>query len=409
MADTAFQARSLYRNLLRFSDRFSSYNFREYARRRTRDVFREHKNVEDPRKIQELMQKGLKELQVLKRQTMISQFFQMDRLVVEGGALKGRRGGIKKGKMPARISFYRPNGQSRRQARSAHDHDVFEGLPVRRWSRQWVHVGKSAPLPPPEPELPLPKETHLLPPMSQALLQAARSSSQGKPAAKPAHIPGQQLFQTKRWMQTPRHLEPPEPVYLAKPLGGKRKRTEVEPPPPPVVAPVRRRVPPPKRKAKPRGRRPGYRKTVTFAAEGNTEGAPETGAITIDPAPVVEAPPVPPVTTVEVQEVVQIAAPTALALEKKKGPKGKKKGLGKKKDASGKKLKKPKGIVGISTPGKGKKKVKVVATPTASAPVTATTNDGDGDTSMGGTEAPAIEHVTPANAILNDQNSTPKF
>lgn len=91
MVDTAFQARSLvffypsslpfillslsgwntnkdaqYRNLLRFSNRFSSYNFREYARRRTRDAFREHKSVEDPRKIQELMQKGLKELQVLK-------------------------------------------------------------------------------------------------------------------------------------------------------------------------------------------------------------------------------------------------------------------------------------------------------------------------------------------------------
>ncbi|KAG0642968.1 hypothetical protein HOY80DRAFT_559541 [Tuber brumale] len=311
--------------------------------------------------------------------------------------------------MPARISFYRPNGQSRRQARSAHDHDVFEGLPVRRWSRQWVHVGKSAPLPPPEPELPLPKETHLLPPMSQALLQAARSSSQGKPTTKPAHVPGQQLFQTKRWMQTPRHLEPPEPVYLAKPLGGKRKRAEVEPPPPPVVAPVRRRVPPPKRKAKPRGRRPGYRKTVTFAAEGNTEGVTVTGAIAIDPAPVVEAPPVPPVTTAEVQEVVQIAAPAAPAPEKKKGPKGKKKGLGKKKDASGKKLKKPKGIVGTSTPGKGKKKAKVVATPTASAPVPATTNDGDGDTPMGGAEAPAIEYATPANAILNDENPTPNI
>ncbi|PWW72915.1 complex 1 protein [Tuber magnatum] len=97
MADTASQARSLYRNLLRFSNRFSSYNFREYARRRTRDAFREHKSVEDPRKIQELVQKGLRELQVLKRQTMISQFFQMDRLVIEGGASgkqKGRRGDI---------------------------------------------------------------------------------------------------------------------------------------------------------------------------------------------------------------------------------------------------------------------------------------------------------------------------
>jgi len=31
------------------------------------------------------MQKGLKELQMMKRQTVVSQFFQMDRLVVEGG------------------------------------------------------------------------------------------------------------------------------------------------------------------------------------------------------------------------------------------------------------------------------------------------------------------------------------
>ncbi|PWW72916.1 hypothetical protein C7212DRAFT_366514 [Tuber magnatum] len=305
-------------------------------------------------------------------------------------------------------SQYRPNGQSRRQARSAHDHDVFEGLPVRRWSRQWVHVGKSAPPPPPEPELPLPKETHLLLPMSQALLQAARSSSHGKPTAKPAHVPGQQLFQTKRWMQIPRHLEPPEPVYLAKPLGGKRKRAEVEPPPPPVVAPVRRRVPPPKRKAKPRGRRPGYRKTVTFAAEGSSEGVTETGAILIDPAPAVEAPLGPPANVAEVQEVVQIVTPAVLALEKKKGSKGKKKGPGKKKDASGKKLKKVKGVIGISTPGKGKKKAKVLAASTPSAPVSALTNDGDGDTSMGGTEPPAIEHATPANAITNDENLIPK-
>lgn len=199
-------------------------------------------------------------------------------------------------------------------------------------------------------------------------------------------------------------MEPPEPVYLAKPLGGKRKRTEAEPPPPPVVAPVRRRVPPPKRKAKPRGRRPGYRKTVTFAAEGNTEGTTEAVAIALDPAPVLEAPLVPPVAAVEVQEVVQIVAPVALAPEKKKGLKGKKKGLGKKKDASGKKLKKVKSAVGTSTPGKGKKKGKAIATSTPSAPIPATTNDGDGDTSMGGTEAPAITHVTPVNVIPNDES-----
>ena len=35
--------------------------------------------------MQELVQKGLRELQVMKRQTVVSQFYQLDRLVVEGG------------------------------------------------------------------------------------------------------------------------------------------------------------------------------------------------------------------------------------------------------------------------------------------------------------------------------------
>ena len=143
---------------------------------------------------------------------------------------------------------------------------------------------------------------------------------------------------------------------------------------------------------------------MTFAAEGNAEGTTEAVAITVDPAPALEAPSVPPVAIVEVQEVVQIVAPAALAPEKKKGPKGKKKALGKKKDVAGKKLKKVKGAVGTSTPGKGKKKGKAIATSTPSAPIPVTANDGDGDTSMGGTEAPSITHVTPVNAILNDES-----
>ncbi|RFU24531.1 hypothetical protein B7463_g11804, partial [Scytalidium lignicola] len=83
--ETAQQARSLYRQLLKQGGQFAAYNFREYAKRRTRDAFRENQNVEDERRIQELLQKGYKELQALKRQTVISQFFQLDKLVVEGG------------------------------------------------------------------------------------------------------------------------------------------------------------------------------------------------------------------------------------------------------------------------------------------------------------------------------------
>ncbi|RQM06648.1 hypothetical protein DH86_00001278 [Scytalidium sp. 3C] len=74
-----------YRQLLKQGEQFAAYNFREYAKRRTRDAFREHQHVDDERKIQELLQKGYKELQSLKRQTVVSQFYQLDRLVIEGG------------------------------------------------------------------------------------------------------------------------------------------------------------------------------------------------------------------------------------------------------------------------------------------------------------------------------------
>ncbi|KAI0118211.1 hypothetical protein GGR51DRAFT_498502 [Nemania sp. FL0031] len=90
--DLPQQARSLYRQLLRTGDKFQAYNFREYAKRRTRDAFRESKAVEDPRQIQDLIQKGLKELQVMKRQTIVSQFYQIDRLVVEGGRSGKQKG-----------------------------------------------------------------------------------------------------------------------------------------------------------------------------------------------------------------------------------------------------------------------------------------------------------------------------
>ncbi|KAF2757498.1 putative iron-sulfur cluster biosynthesis protein Isd11 [Pseudovirgaria hyperparasitica] len=95
--DTGFQVRSLYRSLLRQSREFALYNYREYAHRRTRDAFREHQGETEERAVQELVQKGLKELQMMKRQTVVSQFYQLDKLVVEGGKTgkqTGKSGGI---------------------------------------------------------------------------------------------------------------------------------------------------------------------------------------------------------------------------------------------------------------------------------------------------------------------------
>ncbi|KAF2214537.1 hypothetical protein CERZMDRAFT_37726 [Cercospora zeae-maydis SCOH1-5] len=82
---TAVEVRSLYRQLLRQSRQFAAYNFREYATRRTKDAFRDNKAVTDQGQVKELLDKGQRELQMLKRQTVVSQFFQLDRLVVEGG------------------------------------------------------------------------------------------------------------------------------------------------------------------------------------------------------------------------------------------------------------------------------------------------------------------------------------
>ncbi|KAI0130114.1 hypothetical protein BJ170DRAFT_618758 [Xylariales sp. AK1849] len=108
--DLPMQARSLYRQLLRQGSQFNAYNFREYARRRTRDAFREHKAEQDPRAVQELIQKGLKELQMMKRQTVVSQFFQLDRLVVEAGGMSGKQtgksGGIMRQKETGWVFLY---------------------------------------------------------------------------------------------------------------------------------------------------------------------------------------------------------------------------------------------------------------------------------------------------------------
>ncbi|KXJ71126.1 LYR motif-containing protein 4 [Aedes albopictus] len=74
---------SLYRQLLRESQKFSSYNFRNYALRRVRDAFRENKALTDSSKIQAEMEYARKNLDIIKRQALISQMFRADKLVIE--------------------------------------------------------------------------------------------------------------------------------------------------------------------------------------------------------------------------------------------------------------------------------------------------------------------------------------
>lgn len=75
------QLLALYRSLLRASYQFDYYNFREYFLRKTRRDFRKIREVKgDNTKFYEASKA---ELGVLKRQSMISQMYPFDQLVVE--------------------------------------------------------------------------------------------------------------------------------------------------------------------------------------------------------------------------------------------------------------------------------------------------------------------------------------
>ncbi|XP_008477794.1 LYR motif-containing protein 4 [Diaphorina citri] len=73
----------LYKALLRESSKFPAYNYRMYFLRRTREKFQSNKNVDNNEQISLLYNEGLKELEVLKRQVLISQLFKPDKLVIE--------------------------------------------------------------------------------------------------------------------------------------------------------------------------------------------------------------------------------------------------------------------------------------------------------------------------------------
>ncbi|KAK3805365.1 MAG: hypothetical protein J3Q66DRAFT_360779 [Benniella sp.] len=77
------QVLGLYRSLLHHSSKFAAYNFRDYAVRRTRDAFHAAKNESDPEKIKALIQNAQSQLEVVKRQSLISQLYGGEKLVLE--------------------------------------------------------------------------------------------------------------------------------------------------------------------------------------------------------------------------------------------------------------------------------------------------------------------------------------
>ena len=134
-------------------------------------------------------------------------------------------------------SQYRNSRTGNRTTRTQIDHDVFEGLPVRHWRKKPISVNAA-----PEKEnianadlhnlawkeLPMPRDSHLLSPMSQDLLRAARMPQAKKPTTpllEDDKEPGEDEdadgeidtgFVAKRWAVLPKELEGPEPEFLAK-------------------------------------------------------------------------------------------------------------------------------------------------------------------------------------------------
>ncbi|EFX87649.1 hypothetical protein DAPPUDRAFT_306461 [Daphnia pulex] len=83
MALTRMEILKLYKQLLRESSKFSSYNFRQYALMRVRDAFHENKNLTDATAVKKQVAEGYKNLAIIKRQVIIGDMFEPQRLVIE--------------------------------------------------------------------------------------------------------------------------------------------------------------------------------------------------------------------------------------------------------------------------------------------------------------------------------------
>ncbi|KAG2211603.1 uncharacterized protein EV154DRAFT_513457 [Mucor mucedo] len=81
---TSTKVLSLYRNFIRHGHKFSSYNFRDYTVRRSRDAFRSNMTETSKDKIASFIAKAEQDLAIVKRQAAISQMYTNgEHLVVE--------------------------------------------------------------------------------------------------------------------------------------------------------------------------------------------------------------------------------------------------------------------------------------------------------------------------------------
>ncbi|XP_014785575.1 LYR motif-containing protein 4-like [Octopus bimaculoides] len=83
MSATRTRVLTLYKKMLRESQKFKTYNFRMYALRRTKDAFRENISEMETSKVEKLIEKAEANLQVMQRQTAINNLFTEGKLVIE--------------------------------------------------------------------------------------------------------------------------------------------------------------------------------------------------------------------------------------------------------------------------------------------------------------------------------------
>ncbi|KAF9564076.1 hypothetical protein CPC08DRAFT_705616, partial [Agrocybe pediades] len=69
--------------MLRSSQSYSSYNFREYFVRRTKDTFRAMQEEQDPERLRNIYSEAVKESTVLKRGAIVNQLYGGWKLAIE--------------------------------------------------------------------------------------------------------------------------------------------------------------------------------------------------------------------------------------------------------------------------------------------------------------------------------------
>ncbi|XP_015172751.1 PREDICTED: protein bcn92 [Polistes dominula] len=83
MACTRNQILNLYRNLIRESKKWNTYNFRMYALRKIRQEFQQNKTLQDEKEIEQFFQKGQEALELIKRQVIIGNLYGTRPLIIE--------------------------------------------------------------------------------------------------------------------------------------------------------------------------------------------------------------------------------------------------------------------------------------------------------------------------------------